>query len=100
MSTSLKCRQSKNTVYNAASSPITAARFAREPYGTAIFGQINDPSIVSLDVSIDGVWQSYPVSQPGFVIRLPDDADKPEAVRWLDVGGRVIWSVEGDIVTR
>lgn len=58
-----------------------------------MFGQINAEDIVWLDVQTNGQWSRYPVSHPGFAIRLPEGQPIPDTYRWLDAADRVIWTV-------
>lgn len=66
-----------------------------------IFGKINDPAIVELEVERAGSTTRYPVTVPGFAVRLAplDAVPKPTAYRWLAAAGRVVWqtvaAVEG-----
>lgn len=61
-----------------------------------IFGQINDPAIVALEVDRGGVTTSYPVAPPGFAVQLEplDRRPAPTAYRWLDVEGTVVWRAD------
>ncbi len=61
-----------------------------------IYGQINADTIAWLEVRSDGEWQRYPVSAPGFAIRLAEGQPVPRDFRWLDADGAVIWSVDRD----
>lgn len=56
-----------------------------------LFGQVNDPTIVALEVRVGGAWRRFPVAAPGFVVRLDGAADAPEEYRWLDAEGRTVW---------
>ena len=61
-----------------------------------IYGQVNAPEIVWLEVETEGVWRRYPVSTPGFVILLSEDQSIPRDYRWLNAADVVIWSVDRD----
>ena len=65
-----------------------------------IYGQVNAPEIAWLEVRSDGEWFRYPVSAPGFAIRLAADQPYPREYRWLDADGAVIWSVDRDAERR
>lgn len=65
--------------------------------GTVVFGQVNDPGIVTLELEIDGSWRSYPISAPGYAVRLSGFDATPTGYRWLDAGGRVIWSADAPL---
>lgn len=66
-----------------------------DPAGTPVlFGQINDPAIVTGEVEVDGQWLSYPVSGAGFVVQLPDPDAHPTRYRWLDGQGNVVHEVD------
>jgi hypothetical protein len=60
-------------------------------WGEAIYGQVNDRSIVSIETNTDGVKESYPIAAPGFLIRLPEGSHQPVDYRFLDANGRVVW---------
>lgn len=59
-----------------------------------IYGQVNFDDIVWLEVRADGEWRRYPVSSPGFAIRLPDDLGNPAGYRWLDTEEQVVWALD------
>lgn len=59
-----------------------------------LFGQINDPAIVTLQAEVDGQWQSFPVSGAGFAVQLPVGDTYPTRYRWLDAGGKVVYAVD------
>lgn len=66
-----------------------------DPAGVPVlFGQINDPVIVTLDMEVDGEWQSYPVSGGGVTAPSPEADARPTRYRWLDARGTVIFDVE------
>lgn len=65
--------------------------------GTVVFGQVNAPGIVTLELEIDGAWWSYPVSAPGYAVRLSGFDEAPTGYRWLDAGGRVVWSMDAPL---
>ena len=58
-----------------------------------IYGKVDDPAIVALEVDRSGTTTRYPVTAPGFAIQLgPLDAGPaPSGYRWLDAAGRVVW---------
>ena len=58
-----------------------------------IFGQVNDPAIVALEVERGGITASYPVAVPAFAIQLEplDAGPAPSGYRWLDAAGREVW---------
>ncbi len=58
--------------------------------GNVIFGQVNAPGIVTLELEIDGTWRSYPISSPNYAVRLCGFDETPTGYRWLDAGGRVV----------
>ncbi|MBA2247464.1 MAG: hypothetical protein H0W23_05000 [Chloroflexia bacterium] len=63
-----------------------------------LFGQINDPGIVTFQAEVDGQWQSFPVSGAGFVVQLPAGDTYSTRYRWLDAGGNVVYEIN-DAVT-
>lgn len=63
--------------------------------GSMIFGQINDPSITTIEVHSGSERRRHPVSHPGFIVRLEGAQalpGGPSDYRWLDVGGGEVWS--------
>ena len=65
-------------------------------WGEALYGQVNDPSIVSIQVNSDGVIASYPAAAPGFLIRLPNGSQKPVDYTFVDASGNVVWTSTGN----
>lgn len=65
--------------------------------GNVVFGQVNAPEIVTLELEIHGAWRSYPVSAPGYAVSLSGFDETPTGYRWLDAGGRVVWSVDSPL---
>ena len=63
---------------------------------TELFGQVNAPEIVALEVLAEDTWRRYPVSPPGFAVRLDGFRGRPRDYRWLDAGGRVVWTAAQD----
>lgn len=59
---------------------------------TELFGQVNAPEIVALEVAYDGAWHRFPVAAPGFAVRLPGFRSVPSSYRWLDAMGGVVWT--------
>ena len=57
---------------------------------TELFGQINDPAIVVLEVLVEGRWRRYPVAAPGYAVRLAGVHGAPTDYRWLDAAGQVV----------
>lgn len=65
-----------------------------DPAGTPVlFGQINDPAIVSLQVEVEAQRLSYPVSGAGFAVQLPGPDARPTRYRWFDAEGNVVHEV-------
>lgn len=60
-----------------------------------LFGQINDPEIVAMDVRIGDAWRRFPVAAPGFVVRLDGAAGPPAGLRWFAADGRLVWELPG-----
>ena len=58
---------------------------------TELFGQINAPEIVALEVQYEGAWHRFPVAAPGYIVRLDSFSGVPTAYRWLDADGDVVW---------
>ena len=42
-----------------------------------LFGQINDPTIVAMEVLLGGAWRRFAVAAPGFAVRLDGAASEP-----------------------
>ena len=63
---------------------------------TELFGQVNAPEIVALEVLVEGAWRRYPVSSPGFAVRLDGVRDRPSDYRWVDAAGHVVWTAAQD----
>lgn len=55
-----------------------------------VFGQINAPAIVAIEIEYKGAWHRYPVSAPGYVVALAPFRGIPGGYRWLDANGAVI----------
>lgn len=51
---------------------------------TDVFGQINNKRITTLEMEVNGKWKRFPVSYPGFAIRLENFNEKPTNFKWLD----------------
>lgn len=84
--------------YIASTSDPASIAFDRRPWGTALFGQVNDSAIVAVEVVNGSVLTIYPVSIPGFLVELNDDEPEPDEYRFLDADGVVIWSSTGSEV--
>jgi hypothetical protein len=65
-----------------------------------LFGQINDSAIVEMDVLVGGVWRSFAVAAPGFVVRLDGVSAVPEGYRWLNGQGRVLHELDSASPTK
>lgn len=61
---------------------------------TELFGQVNAPEIVALEVAYDGTWHRFPVAAPGFAVRLAGFLGVPTSYRWLDAAGGIVWTKE------
>lgn len=59
-----------------------------------LFGEVTLPTIVAMEVRRDGAWERYEVSAPGFLVRLGGEAGAPDAYRWIDVSGAVVYASE------
>lgn len=58
-----------------------------------LFGQINDPDIVALEVRAGDTWQRFDVAAPGFAVRLAGATSAPTGYRWLAANERVVWEI-------
>uniref|UniRef100_A0A7C2ZYT2 Uncharacterized protein n=2 Tax=Thermorudis TaxID=1649508 RepID=A0A7C2ZYT2_9BACT len=58
---------------------------------TEVFGQINAPEIVALEVQCEGAWHRFPVSVQSDIVRPEGFTSVPTAYRWLDADGDVVW---------
>jgi hypothetical protein len=61
-------------------------------WGSALFGQINDPAIARIHCTLDDVNISEVVTAPGYVVPLPDGVRPPDSCDFLDASGRVVWT--------
>lgn len=59
---------------------------------TVAFGQVNASEIMVLELDLGQTRRRYPVSYPGFAVRLGDGRVDPSDYRWLDAQDRVVWS--------
>jgi hypothetical protein len=59
-----------------------------------LFGQINDPTIVAMEVLVGGSWRRFAVTRPGFAVRLDGTSGEPAGYRWLDGAGRTVWELD------
>jgi hypothetical protein len=83
---------------NWSSLPVTdaAASVARSshPIPQVLFGQVNDESIVTMEVNANGAVQRFTVAAPGFLVRYEGVLPPSTEVTWLDAAGRVVWTAE------
>lgn len=83
--------------YIEATTAPASAGLTNSAAGNVVFGQVNAPGIVTLELEIDGAWRSYPVSSPGYAVRLSGFDETPTEYRWLDAGGQVGWSADAPL---
>jgi hypothetical protein len=76
---------------------IMGERCAQRP---ELFGQVNDPNIVAMEVLVGDSWRRFAVAAPGFAVRLDGAMSEPAGYRWLDVGGRTVWETTFSSPTR
>ncbi len=62
------------------------------PIRNVLFGQVNDPAIVTVEVQVSDKWTAYPVESPGFAVQASRITRIGAPVRWLDVNGTVVWT--------
>jgi hypothetical protein len=55
-----------------------------------LYGVINDPSIVALEVEFGDHVERYPVSSPGFAFRVEDTSGSPDRHGFLDANGEPV----------
>jgi len=72
-----------------------SAGFAASAGHNVVFGQVNASEIVAIALEIDGVCRGYPVSAPGYAVRLSGFDERPTGYRWLDAAGRVVFATDG-----
>lgn len=65
-----------------------------------LFGQVNDPAIVAMEVLTGNAWRRFAVAAPGFVVRLDGATGVPAGYRWLDAAGRAVWEMDSASLTR
>lgn len=51
-----------------------------------LWGQVNAPEIMTMEVQVGGTFAQYPVRAPGYIVRTGSDT-LPDRVRWLDANG-------------
>jgi hypothetical protein len=56
-----------------------------------VFGEITDAAITSLKIRYEDAWHSYPISMPGYGVSLAPFGGVPDAYRWLNQSGEVVW---------
>jgi len=80
---------------NWSSLPVTddAASVARSvsPIPRVLFGQVNDESIVTMEVDANGTVQRFAVAAPGFLVPYDGPLPPSTEVSWLDQDGNVVW---------
>ena len=59
-----------------------------------VFGQINLPTITSIEVLYEDSWKRFPVSAPGYVVSLAPFDGLPQGYRWLDRSGDIVYERE------
>jgi hypothetical protein len=59
-----------------------------------LYGQVNAPDIVAMEVRFSDGWRRFSVAAPGFAIRLDKNSSWPLAYHWLDAAGRTVWEVD------
>ena len=64
------------------------------PMPDVLFGQVNDASIVTMEVNANGTVQRFAVAAPGFLVRYEGPLPPSTEVSWLDAAGRVVWTAE------
>lgn len=83
---------------NWSSLPVTddAASVARSEYPIpqVLFGQVNDESIVMMEVDANGTVQRFAVAAPGFLVHYEGPLPPSTEVSWLDADGHVVWTAE------
>ena len=55
-----------------------------------LFGQVNDPAIVAMEVLAGDAWLRYAVAAPGFAVRLDGVTIAPLGYRWVDSNGSIV----------
>lgn len=73
-----------------------SVKFARGWWGNLLYGQVNDPSIVTVEGLVNGNWEAYPIVAPGYLVRLPEDGEEPDEYRFLNANGVVVWTIDPD----
>jgi hypothetical protein len=63
------------------------------PQRGAVFGQLNDPAIVRVEILVNGSWQGEEVRGSGYLVWLTE-AGVPHEARFLSAAGKVIWHVD------
>lgn len=75
--------------------PATLA-YAGDQRGSFLFGRLNDPKIVALEVKLpDGGWRRSGVAGPAYVVEVPEADAIPQAWRFIDSSGGVVYAPSG-----
>jgi hypothetical protein len=61
-------------------------------WGTAFFGQVNDPEITSIRCQMETWILEQPVTAPGYAIKLLPGEDPPTTCDFLDANGSLVWT--------
>jgi hypothetical protein len=59
-------------------------------------GELTDPAIRYVEISVDGVWESHLVWGSGFIVPLGSGHVLGD-IRWLDSEFREVWAVDRDL---
>lgn len=59
-----------------------------------LFGEINSPMIIAMEVHYEGEWHRFDVSPPGYMLQLLFFHGRPDGYRWLDASGATVWEAE------
>lgn len=65
-----------------------------------LFGQVNDETIVVMEVLVGEAWRRYQASMAGFAIRLDGVTTAPKGYRWLDAQGAIVRETGGTAPTK
>jgi hypothetical protein len=60
-------------------------------WGTAFFGQVNDPEITSIRCQMETYLLVQPVIAPGYAIKVLPGEDPPATCDFLDANGSLVW---------
>ncbi len=62
------------------------------PIPRVLFGQVNEPTIVSMEIVVNSATQVFEVAAPGFMVRYEGPLPPSTEVQWYDADGNLVWT--------